>query len=101
MPLLDYVLETPGYGWKNADGALIKPTTSQIWKEFFSRLNVFRSKKNWLPLFSWFKVLLLAPLLLLFIFQFFSIPLLIVAFVYSMIIMGTHGTIWYHRFFSH
>src|SRR4028118_810689 len=98
MPLLDYVLETPGYGWKNENGDLIKPTPSQIFKEFFSRLNIFRSKKAWLPFFSWMKVALLAPLLFLFIFKFFTIPLLIAAFVYSMIIMGTHGTIWHHRY---
>ncbi|HZH65232.1 MAG TPA: fatty acid desaturase [Flavisolibacter sp.] len=101
MPLLDYVLETPGYGWKNENGDLIKPTLSQIFKEFFSRLNIFRSKKAWLPFFSWMKVALLAPLLFLFIFKFFTIPLLIAAFVYSMIIMGTHGTIWHHRYCTH
>jgi stearoyl-CoA desaturase (delta-9 desaturase) len=101
MPLLDYVLETPGYGWKNENGDLIKPTPSQIFKEFFSRLNIFRSKKAWLPFFSWMKVALLAPLLFLFIFKFFTIPLLIAAFVYSMIIMGTHGTIWHHRYCTH
>ena len=101
MPLLDYILETPKYGWKDENGNLVKPTNLQIVKEFFSRLNILQSKKSWLPFFSWTKVLLLAPLLFLFIFKFFSIPLLIAAFVYSMIVMGTHGTIWHHRYCTH
>jgi stearoyl-CoA desaturase (delta-9 desaturase) len=50
---------------------------------------------------SWFLVLALAPLLFIFIFKYFSIKLFIVAFVYSMIIMGTHGTIWHHRYCTH
>lgn len=101
MPLLDYVLQTPGYGWKDKNGELSRPSALQILKEFFTRLNVFKTKKNWLPFFSWIKVALLAPLLFLFIFKFFSLPLLIVAFVYSMIVMGTHGTIWHHRYCTH
>jgi stearoyl-CoA desaturase (delta-9 desaturase) len=39
--------------------------------------------------------------LLLFIFKFFSWGLLAAGFVYSMIVMGTHGTIWHHRFCTH
>jgi fatty-acid desaturase len=50
---------------------------------------------------SWVLVLVLAPFLFLFIFKYFSIKLLIAAFVYSMIIMGTHGTIWHHRYCTH
>lgn len=101
MALLDYVLQVPHYGWQQANGKLVKPTSAQLLKEFFSRLNIFQTKKNWLPFLSWAKVVLLAPLLLLFIFQFFSIPLLIAAFFYSMIVMGTHGTIWHHRYCTH
>ncbi|WP_462264599.1 fatty acid desaturase [Mucilaginibacter sp.] len=101
MPFLDYVLQTPAYGWKDESGNLNRPTPKQIFKEFFSRLNIFKSRKNWLPFMSWFKVLCLIPFLMLFIFKFFSIPLLIAAFFYSMIVMGTHGTIWHHRYCTH
>ena len=66
MPLLDYVLETPGYGWEKQNGELVKPTATQILKEFFSRLNIFKSKKAWLPFFSWLKVLFLFPFFILF-----------------------------------
>lgn len=101
MAFLNYVLQPPSYGWKDESGNLIKPTTGQIVKEFFSRLNIFKDKKNWLSFTSWMLVVCLAPFLGLFIFKYFSITGLIVAFVYSMIFMGTHGTIWHHRYCTH
>lgn len=101
MAFLDHVLQTPSYGWKDDEGNLIKPDAGQIFKEFFARLNVFGDLKNWLPFFSWLKVLCLAPFFFLFLFKFFSFPMLAAAFLYSMIIMGTHGTIWHHRYCTH
>src|SRR3978361_524144 len=101
MAFLDHVLQTPSYGWKDATRALGKPTAKQIFKEFFSRLNVFKDKRNWLPFFSWMKVLCLASFFILFLFHFFSLYMLLAAFLYSMIIMGTHGTIWHHRYCTH
>lgn len=101
MPLLDYILEQPSYGWKDSHGNLSKPTPRQILKEFFSRLNIFKTKKNWLPFFNWFTVLCLFPFLLVFIFKYFNWYFFAAAFVYSMIIMGTHGTIWHHRYCTH
>jgi stearoyl-CoA desaturase (delta-9 desaturase) len=101
MAFLDYLLEPPTYGWSDNKGNLIKPTASQIFSEFFSRLNIFKTPKNWLPFFSWMTVVCLFPFLMLFIFKFFTWWLFAAAFVYSMIIMGTHGTIWHHRFCTH
>jgi stearoyl-CoA desaturase (delta-9 desaturase) len=101
MTFLDYVLKAPSYGWKDANGSLIKPSQKQIITEFFSRLNVFRDKKNWLSFMSWSMVLILAPCLFLFIFKYFSVKMLVAAFLYSMIILGTHGTIWHHRYCTH
>jgi len=101
MAFLENVLEPPKYGWKDECGGLSKPTKKQILTEFFSRLNVFKNKKNWMSFMSWFMILCLTPFLFLFIFKYFSIKLLIVAFIYSMIIMGTHGTIWLHRYCTH
>jgi fatty-acid desaturase len=101
MTFLDIVLRPPAYGWQDASGRLIKPRNGQIFREFFSRLNVFKDRKNWLPFMSWLKVLCMVPFLLLFIFHFFSWWLLAAAFLYSMIIMGTHGTIWHHRYCTH
>lgn len=101
MTFLDVVLDPPAYGWMDEKGELVKPTNKQIWREFFSRLNVFKDKKNWLPFFSWFKVALSVPFLAMFIFYYFNWYLLGAAFIYSMIIMGTHGTIWHHRYCTH
>ncbi len=101
MPFLDHVLQVPSYGWKDQTGTLIKPSTTQILKEFFSRLNVFKNRKNWLPFFSWLKVFFLVPFFVLFLFHFINWWTLGAAFTYSMIIMGTHGTIWHHRYCTH
>lgn len=101
MTFLKNVLEPPRYGWRDNAGNLTKPTHNQIAKEFFSRLNVFNDKKNWLSFTSWMLVLCLVPFLYLFIFEYFTITGLIVAFVYGMMVMGTHGTIWHHRYCTH
>ncbi len=101
MSFLKIALEPPSYGWKDEFGQLIKPSPGQIFHEFFSRLNVFKNKKNWLSFTSWLLVLCLSPFFILFIFKYFSITGLVIAFVYSMIIMGSHGTIWHHRYCTH
>jgi len=101
MPFLDHVLQPPSYGWKNTKGELIVPKMSEILAEFFNRLNVIRDRRNWLPFFSWLKVLCLMPFFFIFVFSFLSWWTVLAAFVYSMIIMGTHGTIWHHRYCTH
>jgi len=101
MPFIDSVLEPPSYGWKDEAGNLSKPCPSVIFKEFFSRLNVFKNKKKWLSFTSWMMVAALGVFLLFFIFKYFSFTLLAIAFVYSMVIMGSHGTVWYHRYCTH
>ncbi|MDN3550218.1 fatty acid desaturase [Mucilaginibacter aquaedulcis] len=101
MPFLDYVLQKPSYGWKDDAGVLIKPTTIKILKEFFSRLNVIKSRKNWLSVFSWLKVFCLSSFFILFLIFYLSWWTVLAAFIYGMIIMGTHGTIWHHRYCTH
>src|ERR1700679_1048713 len=101
MPFLDKVLQEPSYGWMDGQGNLIKPTSGQIIREFFSRLNVFKSRKNWLPFFSWLKVICFVPPFFLFLFKYMGPRTLLAAFLYSMVIMGTHGTVWHHRYCTH
>ena len=101
MAFIHNVLEEPSYGWKDENGNLSKPTQGQIINEFLSRINVFKNKKNWLSFTSWLMVLCLAPFLMLFIFKYFTITGLIIAFLYSMVVMGSHGTVWYHRYCTH
>jgi len=99
--LMDYVLQAPSYGWKDPEGRLVIPSSRQLLKEFWFRLNIFRTKKNWLAFSNWTRVFLLIPCLGIFFLHYFNFYLLGVAFVYSMVIMGTHGTIWYHRYCTH
>ena len=101
MALIDHVLEPPSYGWTNEQGELLKPSKKQLFSEFFSRLNIFQSKKNWLSFISWFWVLILISFLIFFLVKFFSWSFLIAGFIYSMVIMGSHGTVWYHRYSTH
>lgn len=101
MKFLETVLEKPSYGWKNDLGDLVKPSIHEIFQEFFSRLNIIKDKKNWLSFTSWLLVLCLVPFLMLFIFKYFSFSGLLIAFIYGMIVMGTHGTIWHHRYCTH
>src|SRR5690349_5662364 len=101
MAFIDRVLQEPLYGWSDKEGKLVVPTTRQLWKEAFSRINVFKTKKNWISVIPWLMAICMIPFLIMFITKYFSIPLLICAVVYSMIIMSTHGTIWFHRYCTH
>ncbi len=99
-PFLDRALDSPSYGYTR-DGEFYRPSPKEILVEFFRRLNIASSRKNWLPLFGWLTSLSLAiPLFLFFRFH-FSWPLLALGFVYSMVVLGTHGTIWLHRYSAH
>ncbi len=101
MAFIDYILQKPSYGWTNTEGELVVPSRRQLFKEAFSRVNIFQSKKNWITSLSWIMTLCMLPFLYFFIFHHFSWVLLIVLIFYSLIIMGTHGTIWFHRFCTH
>lgn len=72
MPFLDYVLQRASYGWQEDKGKLIKPTTSEIFHEFFSRLNVLKDRKNWLPFFSWPKVACLITFFIIFLLNYLT-----------------------------
>lgn len=101
MSIIDHVLKIPRYGWKDEKGEFYKPTKKELFSEFFSRINIFRSKKNWLAFTCWSSVLILLPFVVIFFVYHFNIALLIGGFVYGMLVMGTHGTIWYHRYSTH
>lgn len=101
MAFIDYVLQTPSYGWKNEKDELIVPTTRQLYKEAFSRINIFKTKKNWISMISWLMVVCMLPFMYLFLAHYFSWKLVAAVVVYSMIVMGTHGTIWFHRYCTH
>jgi len=101
MAFIDDVLQTPAYGWQNEKGELIKPTRKELFREFFSRINVFKSKKNWISAMGWFTILCMTPFCYFFLVYYISWPLMGIFMLYTMIIMGTHGTIWLHRYCTH
>lgn len=101
MAFIDKLLQEPHYGWATSDGALIKPSTRQLLREAFSRVNIFRSKKNWISLMSWVMTACMIPFFYLFLTVHFSWWSVLLIAVYSLIIMGTHGTVWFHRYCTH
>ena len=101
MRFIDRVLQEPSYGWCDENGQLIIPSVKKLFSEAFCRINIFKTKKNWMSLINWLITACMFPFFLLFIFKYFSVGLFFFCMVYSMIIMGTHATIWYHRYCTH
>ncbi len=101
MAFIDDVLQVPSYGWKNEKGELIVPTLKQLFSEVLLRINIFKSKKNWIPFIQVFMLVCMLPFFIVFLTQYFSWKLVIAIIAYSMVIMGTHGTIWFHRYCTH
>jgi stearoyl-CoA desaturase (delta-9 desaturase) len=101
MAFIDTVLQEPTYGWKNEQGALIIPTTKQLLKEAFSRINIFKTRKNWISLLSCVMILCMLPFFIIFLIHYISFKLSALLILYSMVIMSTHGTIWFHRYCTH
>src|SRR5690606_3669093 len=91
----------PTYGWKDNQGNLVVPTKKQLFSEAFSNINIFKSKKNWITFISWLMVLLMLPFFYQFITHPFSWKYLVILVAYMLIFMGTHGTIWFHRYCTH
>ncbi|MBI3542806.1 MAG: fatty acid desaturase [Deltaproteobacteria bacterium] len=100
MTFLARVLEPPSYGFLRG-GSFYAPSKREIVREFFSRLNVFRDRKNWLSFFSWTASLSLALPLTIFLTHYASVGLMLVGFIYGMVLMGSHGTMWLHRYSTH
>ncbi len=97
---LERVLDPPTYGFQK-NGSLYVPSSREILREFFSRLNIFSSRKNWLSLLSWTASLSFAFPLGIFLTRHFSWWLMLAGFIYSMVLMGSHGTFWLHRYSTH
>lgn len=100
MSFLDKALEPPSYGFLR-EGVFYKPSYPEMFREFGNRINVFADRRNWLNLFGWASTLSMLPFFILFWVQYFTLPNLLIGFVYSMVLMGTHGTIYYHRYGTH
>ena len=92
MAFIDEVLQTPSYGWKDEKGELIKPTRKQLFSEFLTRSNVFKSKKNWISFIGWFMILCMIP----FAYFFGSLFLLAITHSFSFVYHDHHGYTWHY-----
>jgi fatty-acid desaturase len=99
-PFLRRVLEEPSYGWSN-DGVLRRPTVAEIMREWCSRMNLFAGRKAWLPVTGWFWTVALLPFGIVFLTHYFTWSLMLAGFLYSMVGIGTHATVWLHRYSTH
>src|SRR3712207_6789476 len=100
MTLLQRVLDPPSYGFVR-DGRLYVPTHRELFREFFRRVNFVRDRRNWLPAFSWFMAATFAIPFFTFFLGYFSWGVLFGGLFYSMVLMGSHGTFWLHRYGTH
>src|SRR4051794_16546536 len=100
MSFLNRVLEPPSYGLLR-DGKFYRPTAFEMFREFFSRLNPLATRKAWLPLMGWTASTALAIPFVIFLTRYFSWSLLLLGMTYSMVWLGTHGTIYLHRYSTH
>jgi len=100
LTCLANVLEKPFYPFE-VNGKFYVPTHREIFSQFFARMNIFKTFKNWLPLWSWIAAFSLGAFLIVFLKSYFSWKLFLIGMVYSMVWMGTHGTIYLHRYSTH
>ncbi|MDX2189894.1 MAG: fatty acid desaturase [Bacteroidota bacterium] len=101
MAFIDRILQEPAYGWTTPQGQLSVPSNKQLWSELWNRVNIFKSRKNWVSFIGWFWVICMLPFLFMVIFyyfQWYTVPLVA---LYSVVVMSVHGTIWYHRYSTH
>jgi stearoyl-CoA desaturase (delta-9 desaturase) len=101
IKFIDKILQEPSYGWKNETGKLVTPTTKELFREAFKKINIFHSRKNWLSASGVLMVASMLPFFYFFVTQYLSLLTVLILFFYSMIIMSTHSTIWYHRYSTH
>jgi sn-1 stearoyl-lipid 9-desaturase len=94
------VLREPGYGWAR-DGATYVPTTSELMREWRTRMNLFRSRKSWLAVTGWAQSVLLLMIGSASWAYFFSWQLLAFSVVSSIAVLGIHGTVYLHRYSTH
>jgi fatty-acid desaturase len=101
MAFIDVVLQPPSYGWSNASGELVVPRTRDLFQEAFRRINLVKDRRNWISAICWIMMACMLPFFYFFVTNYFSLGMALVFVLYSMIVMGTHGTIWFHRYCTH
>jgi len=100
LKFIQNALEEPSYGWARGKGLYV-PTVREQLVHLGQRLHVFEDRRNWVAFSSWLWSLAFAPFLALFLIKYFSLPRLLLGLFYAMVCVGTHGTVWYHRYATH
>lgn len=101
MAFIDRILHEPTYGWQDKNGSLIIPTNKALFREALKKINVFQNRKNWMAASGVLMVMCMLPFFYFFLTRYLSFPTFFVLLIYAMIVMSTHGTIWYHRYSTH
>lgn len=101
MSVTGRILDTPSYGWADTNGRLLVPSSRQLFREALSRMNIFRSRRNWISFLSLLIIISLFPFLYFFLFRYFSWEGLLLFLLYSMFVMSIHATVWLHRYCTH
>ena len=101
MSILHRILEPPSYGYTK-NGQFYRPTQKELLQEFLNRLNLFKSRKNWLQVLTWVQgTLVLFVFFVIFIKNNCCVSLTIIGLIYSLVFLSTHQTIYYHRYGTH
>ncbi len=101
MALMENMLEEPSYGWANKKGELVVPTTRQLFREVFLRINIFKTRTNWISLASLILIACMLPFLYAYLVYYFSWGPTLLLLFYSMFMMSIHTTVWLHRYCTH
>lgn len=97
---LQRVLDPPAYGWSK-NGEFYAPTVREMFSHWKTRMNLFETRKNWLPVTGWVWTLALSPFAVIFFTHYFSWKLLAIGALYSMVGLGTVNIVWLHRYCTH
>jgi fatty-acid desaturase len=97
---LQKVLAPPAYGWSK-NGEFYAPSVSEIMSHWLTRMNIFATRKNWLPFTGWFWTLMLSPFAVIFFTHYFTWKLFAIGFLYAMVALGTVNIVWLHRYCTH
>jgi stearoyl-CoA desaturase (delta-9 desaturase) len=68
---------------------------------WLTRMNLFRTRKNWLPFSGWFWTGCLMPCVVIFFWQYWSWKLYGIGFLYAIVGLGSVNTVWLHRYGTH
>jgi sn-1 stearoyl-lipid 9-desaturase len=101
MAFIDKVLQEPSYGWTDSQGKLVIPPMKTLFRESFRRINIFKTRKNWIALYNWLVTACMCPFFIVFITEYIETAYLAFCVFYGTVFMAVHSTVWHHRYCTH